>query len=617
MQDVHRMPSGISTANGQLSWNQQDAGAKRFCRQAASAGRPCSSRLPVRRYLPVSSEGVMYFYSHQADNWKDTSKNIENHEFPPKYMREGFLAELELSPGDLFSTHDELELEGGPSPSYWQYRHQKSTSAPEKGELQCLQDYFQEYPEKLKHLQQAPVLVPWSGYFSQRNSPWLSSVITQLFLSLKKDQEGFVAVIRDDQGAGKSTAGQWQSINREVEQWKCQKPLHCELFGQHENLDQASPQQDMHICGYPGSGQTARGILSVEEFGHILSRVVAPPLTRKNLIQQLVKNQANLDDCSTDELMQAFLGRIYDPDEKITRAWTLYQGDSGSQTDLIALKGSLRHLCREQLIDRASYSEHQIPRMNNGNSFDDAWLVDTINQRISNIDDVLKCITAYQKRTVARHCVDPKDGRLEVTAVSLKNLRKFRQFLNQCPPKEFSSGVRKCPVSTPCNVIEARSVYSNSVPRGVFYISTGDNTLQKGVAELIMESPITARELCNIGQNADISTQVALEKYLQFSMNCIHYRPMYLGMRTSEFTAAFSRSETHSALMTMINHVCDYALMHPLLTITPIPVPVPDDSRGNGDPHCLNEYVLPIKRSFSFIPDVGIQAIVSQSSTLF
>ncbi len=564
---------------------------------------PCQ----VERYFPLSSCGRFNFYTHRAANLQDQSFNTEDHTFPKKYMPEGVLAQLNLKQENLFSIHDELELEGGDSSSFWQYFQQHSATMPEHNELECLLHYFRDYPDKLKRLQQAPVLAPWDGYFSQRNSPWLYSVITQLFLLLKENEDGYIAVIHDEtSGNGRTIIGGRQlnpeeQAQRPMEQWAPRpfrhkatpaKPLRTMLDEALAN-HKASP-----------DSQQKPVILSDSQLGQILSRISAPSLTRKKLVDDLVKLQSDVDQFSTDDLRNAFFSPSSDPQERLYRAWTLYKGGATACTDLIALKSSLLYLVRERLDDPI------LKQSNNNGQCYDSWLVNTINHRIHGIDDVLDCIAAFRGTLVGHRCLDLGDERVKVTAVSLANFRKFVSFLKESP-LSFRSYAGSAPTPVPCDFIACKPLDSEDTARGVFYISTGNDCLAKGVEEVVRESPITARELCNIGQNGDISTRESLDCYLQFSANCIYGRPAYLGVNQIEFTALFSRSEVHQSLMTMISQVCGYDLMHPLLSIKPVPVVAPAIEGAMQDSEDV--HWLPIKRSFRFLSDNGVKAIAQQT----
>lgn len=577
------------------------------------ARRTSSGRLParlepsqIRRYLPTTSCGGGFdFYTHIAANLQDQSQSSEPNPYPLFKTSKGFLVELSLRPGNIFSIHDELEREGDCTVTFWEYLQQQRAATGQKSELDCLQSYFQDYPQKLERLRKAPVLVPWGGYFSQYNSPWLSGVITQLFMLLKQDDDGFIAVIRDLF----PPAGQRQELDSELEEWQAQKE---KISGcGHRFRPPGWVQSQLQKLFPDGSKkgicepQSPSNMLSYWQLGRILSLVIAPPLTRKSVISQLVSGQADPDHFSTSDLMDAFLT---DSRELLARSWTLYRSDCSARTDLVALKGSLHYLCLQQVCK--STRSHSPSRT----GFDEARLVNAINCRIGSIDDVLDCVAQYRQRDCKQWCVDPDDWQdLEVTAVSLTQLGEYISHLRR-PKQPFLSGVNCAPMAAPSATIADKPLNSVDPARGVFYIATGDGVLEKGVEEVIRESPVTARELCNIGRSEDISTATELDRYIQFTANCMRFRPMYLGMKAIEFTASFSRSETHASLATAISQTCGYDLMHPLLTITPVPFYQMTEAVNLSDFELSdvprqNIFWLPVKRSFQFLSDRGVKAI--------
>lgn len=577
------------------------------------ARRTSSGRLParlepsqIRRYLPTTSCGGGFdFYSHIPANLQDQSKRSEPNPYPLFKTSKGFLVELSLRPGNIFSIHDELEREGDCTVTFWQYLRQQRAATGQKSALDCLQSYFQDYPQKLERLREAPVLVPWGGYFSQHNSPWLSGVITQLFMLLKQGDDGFIAVIRD------LFPPVGQELESELEEWQAQKEkisgcglrFHPPGWVQSQLRKLFPDNPKKAIC----EPQSPSNMLSYWQLGRILSLVIAPPLTRKSVISQLVSGQADPDHYSTSDLMDAFLT---DSRELLARSWTLYRSHCSASTDLVALKGSLHYLCLQQVCKSTRKWSHSPSRT----GFDEARLVNAINCRIGSIDDVLDCMAQYQQRDCKRWCVDPDDWQdLEVTAVSLTQLGEYISHLRR-PKQPFLSGVNCAPKATPSATIADKPLNSADPARGVFYIATGDGALEKGVEEVIRESPVTARELCNIGRNEDISTATELDRYIQFTANCMRFRPMYLGMKAIEFTASFSHSETHASLVTAISQTCGYDLMHPLLTITPVPYYQVTDAVKLSDFELSdvpgqNIFWLPVKRSFQFLSDRGLKAI--------
>ena len=586
--------------------------------------RMLSGRLPVRlqpsqvrRYLPTTSRvvGTFDFYTHDPTDLLDQNLGCEPNPLPFFTASQGFLAELSLKPNNVFSIHDELEREGDATVTFWEYVQRQSSGTSQKSELDCLRCYFQDYPEKLERLRLAPVLVPWGGYFSQRNSPWLCSVITQLFMLLKPNDDGFIAVIRDWCFLTGACAGQWQELENELREWQDDKNevsgryLKFQTRGwvcrQLQHLFPDSPSEES--CGPQAP---PANMLSYWQLGRILSLVIAPPLTRKNLIEQLVRGQADPDRFSTSALMDAFLT---EPKELLARSWTLLKNDYSAKTDLITLKGSLHHLCLQLVRDITC----RWPHKHGFGKFDETRLVNAINQRIGSIDDVLDCIAQYRHHAFGRWCVDPKAPEaVEVTALCLTQLRKYLSRLQQ-PVKPFSSGVNCAPMATPCAAIADKPLDCADPARGIFYIATGDEVLEKSLEEVVRQSPVTARELCNMGQSADISTPEELDGYLQYIANCMHFRPMYLGMKTIEFTASFSRSETHAAMLTAVSQALGYDLMHPLLTKTSVPIYLLTDADRLRDFQLSDVpdedvFWLPIGRSFRFVSDSGVKAIAQQ-----
>ena len=621
---MHGAPVSSPSASAQLPL------ADRPSRQelVSNGQRTSSGRLPVqlqpsqvRRYLPTTSRvGTFDFYTHDPTDLQDQSLGCEPNPLPFFSASQGFLAELSLKPSNVFSIHDELEREGDSTVTFWEYVQRQSastsqTSTSQKSELECLQSYFHDYPEKLERLRLAQVLVPWGGYFSQRNSPWLCSVITQLFMLLKPNDDGFIAVIRDWCFLTGACAGQWRELENELQEWQ---EVKNEVSGRYLKF-----QTRGWVCRqlqnlFPDSLSGERcdpqappaNMLSYWQLGRIFSLVIAPPLTRKNLIEQLVRGQADPDRVSTNALMDAFLT---EPKELLARSWTLLKNDYSAKTDLITLKGSLHHLCLQLVRDITCRWSHD----RGFGKFDETCLVNAINERIGSIDDVLDCIAQYRQHAFGRWCVDPNGPEVvEVTAVCLTQLRKHLSHLKQ-PVKPFSSGVNCVPMATPCAAIADKPLNSADPARGIFYIATGDEVLEKSLEEMILQSSVTARELCNMGQSADISTPRELDSYLQYIANCIHFRPMYLGMKTIEFTACFSRSETHAAILTAVSQTLGYDLMHPLLTITPVPIYLLTDADRLRDFQLSDVpdedvFWLPIKRSFHFVSDRGIKAIAQQ-----
>ena len=583
--------------------------------------RMSSGRLPVRlqpaqvrRYLPTTSRvGTFDFYTHDPTDLQDQSLGCEPNPLPFFSASQGFLAELSLKPDNVFSIHDELEREGDSTLTFWEYVQRQSSDTSQKSELDCLQCYFQDYPEKLERLRLAPVLVPWEGYFSQRNSPWLYSVITQLFMLLKPDDDGFIAIIRDWGSLTGACAGQWRELDNELHHWQEDKNeasgryLKFQTWGwvcrQLQHLFPDSPPEE-------DCDPQAANMLSYWQLGRIFSLVIAPPLTRKNLIKQLVRGQADPDCFSTSALMDALLT---EPTELLARSWTLLNNDCSANTDLITLKGSLHHLCLKLVHDITC----RWPYNYGVGKFDETRLVNAINRRIGSIDDVLDCIAQYRHHAFGRWCVDPKEPEaVEVTALRLSQLRKHLSQLQQ-PVKPFSSGVNCAPVAIPCAAIADKPLDCADPARGIFYLATGDEVLEKSLEEMIRQSPVTARELCNMGQNADISTAKELDSYLRYIANCIRFRPMYLGMKTIEFTASFSRSETHAALLTAVSQTLGCDLMHPLLTKTPVPIYLLRDVGRLRDLQLSDVpdediFWLPIGRRFHFVSDRGVKAIAQQ-----
>lgn len=451
-----------------------------------------------------------------------------------------------------------------------------------------LQDYFREYPDKLANLKHASVLAPWSGYYSQRNSPWLSSVVTQLFLLLKKDEEAFIAVIPDK-----------SSSERNVQ------PMDSQCS--------ADILQTTESAAATHSNQYSHDLLSDQEFGRILSRIIEPPLTRKHLIAQLMGKLGPVDQYSTHQLVEAFMGSVPNPDERIFKSWMLFKGDCSRNTDLITLKSSLSLLCQEQINDSTCRSEHGIgtatAQANN------IRLNNTISRRIQGIDYVLQCLASFRSEPIEKTCVDYHSGeKVKVTAVSSKHLK---EYIGAFQPRCFKATQTPKPVTEPCNSLKHDRAFADDSARGVFYISTGNNRLEKGVEEVIRESPVTARELCNIGQNANISSQSELDAYMQFTTNCVYYRPTYLGLESPGFTASYSRSETHSALISMINQLSDREVIHPVLAISTVSVSttsravIPDHElqERQGEDLCW----LPVKRSFRFLSDRGVKAMATDT----
>ena len=574
-----------------------------------------SGRLParlepsqIRRYLPTTSCGGGFdFYTHIPANLQDQSQRSEPNPYPLFKMSKGFLVELSLRPGNIFSIHDELEREGDSTVTFWEYLQRQKVATGQKSALGCLQSYFQDYPQKLERLRKAPVLVPWGGYFSQHNSPWLSGVITQLFMLLKQDDDGFIALIRDLF----PPAGQQRELESELKEWQAQKE---KISGRGQRFRPPGWVQSQLQKLFPDDpkkgiceSQSPSNMLSYWQLGRILSLVIAPPLTRKSVVSQLVRGQADPDHFSTSDLMDAFLT---DSRELLARSWTLYSSDCSARTDLVALKGSLHYLCLQQVGKSTRKWSHSLSRT----GFDEASLVNAINCRIGSIDDVLDCMAHYQQHACRQWCVDPDNSQdLEVTAVSLTQLGEYISHLRR-PKQPFLSGVDCAPMAAPSATIADKRLNSADPARGVFYIATGDAVLEKGVEELVRESPVTARELCNIGRSADISTATELDRYIQYAANCMRFRPMYLGMKAIEFTASFSRSETHASLVTAISQTCGYDLMHPLLTITPVPFYQVTDAVNLNDFELSdvpgqNIFWLPVKRSFQFLSDRGVKAI--------
>lgn len=611
---MHGAPVSSPPANAPLPLAESARQEPLTTGQRISSGRLPARLEPhqIRRYLPTASgNGSFNFYTHDPTNLQDQRQRKEANPYPLFTKLQGFLAELSLRPENIFSIHDELEKEGDSSVPFWEYLQRQTAATAQKSQLECLQSYFQDYPEKLERLRQAPVLVPWGGYFSQRNSPWLSGVITQLFMLLKQDDDGFIAVIRDYRFPDGACAGQWQELEDALKKWQAQKIKlsgYCDKLrppgwvqSQLQKLFPDDPEKGIHEPQGPSN------MLSYWQLGRILSLVIAPPLTRKSVISQLVRGQADPDRFSTSDLMNAFLT---DSRELLARSWTLFKSDSSARIDLIALKGSLLHLCLQQVHDTTCRRSHSLSRT----GFDEARLVNAINYRIGSIDDVLDCIAQYRQYTGGQWCVDPDDPQdQEMTAVSLTRLREYMSHLKR-PKKPFLSGVNCAPMAVPSATIADKPLDSTDPPRGVFYVSTGDEVLEKGVEEVVRESPVTARELCNIGESADISTAKKLDSYIQYTSNCIRFRPMYLGMKSIEFTASFSRSETHASLVTAVSQTCGYDLMHPLLTITPVPVYLVTDAVSLSDFQLSDVpdqdiFWLPIKRSFQFVSDRGVKAI--------
>ena len=587
-----------------------------------SGQRTSSGRLParlqpsqVRRYLPTTSRvvGSFDFYTHNPADLQDQSLGCEPNPVPFFSASKGFLAELSLKPNNVFSIHDELEREDDTTVTFWEYVQRQSSGSAQKSELDCLQCYFQDYPEKLERLRLAPVLVPWEGYFSQRNSPWLCAVITQLFMLLKPNDDGFIAVIRDWSCLTGACGGQWRELEHELLGWQDDKNEASGRYLKFQTQGWVGRQlQHLFPDALPGENcdPQAANMLSYWQLGRIFSLVIAPPLTRKSLIEQLVRGQADPGRCSTSALMDAFLT---EPKELLARSWTLLQDDCSGKTDLIALKNSLHHLCLQLVRDITCGWSHR----HGFGKFDGTRLVNAINQRIGSIDDVLDCIAQYRHQALGRWCVEPNEPEaVEVTALCLSQLKKHLSHLQQ-PVKPFSSGVNCAPMATPCAAIADKPLNSTDPARGIFYLATGDEFLEKSLEEVIQQSPVTARELCNLGQDADISTAKELDSYLQYIANCIHFRPMYLGMKTIEFTAFFSRSETHAALLTAVSQTLGYDLMHPLLTKTSVPIYLlPDADRLRdlqlSDVPDEDIFWLPIGRRFHFVSDRGVKAIAQQ-----
>lgn len=540
------------------------------------------------RYLPFTPSGRFNFYTHRAADLQSTSLNREPHHFAGAQMSKGFLAEISPDPDQIFSIHDQLELENGSTPTFWEYLQNNAENNPEKNELDYLQDYFREYPDKLVNLKHASVLAPWSGYYSQRNSPWLSSVVTQLFLLLKKDEEAFIAVIPHKSASGRNAQPMASQCSADI------LPTPESAAAAHSN-------------------QYSQDLLSDREFGQILSRVIAPPLTRKHLIAQLMGKLGPVDQYSTHQLVETFMGSVPDPDEKLFKSWMLFKGNCSKNTDLITLKSSLYLLCQEQINDSTCRSEHGIgtetAQANN------IRLNNTINHRIQGIDDVLQCLASFRSEPIEKTCTDYHSGKkIKVTAVSSKHLKKY---IGTLQPRCFKATRTPRPVTEPYNSLKHDRAFADDSARGIFYISTGNEQLEKGVEEVIRESPITAKELCNIGGNADISSQPNLDRYLQFTTNSVYYRPAYLGLKPPGFTASYSRSETLSALMSMINQLSGRTIIHPVLTISTVPVSttrrtvIPDHELQESQAEGL--CWLPVKRSFRFLSDRGVKAMATDT----
>ena len=609
---MHSAPVSSAPASAQLPLADQEL--------VGSGQRTSSGRLPallqpsqVRRYLPTTSRfvGPFDFYTHNPVDLQDQSLNCEPNPVPFFSASQGFLAELSLKPNNVFSIHDELEREDDATVTFWDYVQRQSSGTSQKSELDCLQCYFQDYPEKLERLRLAPVLVPWEGYFSQRNSPWLYSVITQLFMLLTPNDDGFIAVIRDWSCLTGACAGQWRELEHELRKWQDDKNEASGRYLKFHTQGWVSRQlQHLFPDSAPEESCEPANMLSYWQLGRIFSLVIAPPLTRKNLIEQLVRGQADPARFSTSALMDAFLT---EPKELLARSWTLLQDDCSGNTDLIALKNSLHHLCLQLVRDITCRWSHK----HGFGKFDETRLVNAINQRIGSIDDVLDCIAQYRHQAFGRWCVEPNAPEaVEVTALCLTRLKKHLSHLQQ-PVKPFSSGVNCAPMATPCAAIADKPLDSTDPARGIFYLATGDEFLAKSLEEVIRQSPVTARELCNLGQDADISTAKELDSYLQYIANCIHFRPMYLGMKTIEFTAFFSRSETHAALLTAVSQTLGSDLMHPLLTIKPVPIYLLSNADRLRDLQLSDVpdedvFWLPIRRSFHFFADRGVKAIAQQ-----
>ena len=607
---MHGAPVSSLSANPQSPLTERAGQAPLTVARRSSSGRVPARLKPsqIRRFLPTASCGGGFdFYTHIPANLQDQSQHSEPNPYPLFKTSKGFLVELSLRPGNIFSIHDELEREGDSTVTFWEYLQRHRAATGQKSELDCLQSYFQDYPQKLERLRKAPVLVPWGGYFSQHNSPWLSGVITQLFMLLKQDDDGFIAVISDLFPPG----GQWRELESELKEWQAQKEKISGCGQRFRPPGWVQSQLQKLFPDDPKKGisepQSRSNMLSYWQLGRILSLVIAPPLTRKSLISQLVRGQADPDHYSTSDLMDAFLT---DSRELLARSWTLFRSGCSAGTDLVALKGSLHYLCLQQVRKSIRKRSHSLSRT----GFDEARLVNAINCRIGSIDDVLNCMAHYQQHACRQWCVDPDDWQdLEVTAVSLIQLREYISRLKR-PKKPFLSGVNYAPMAAPSATIADKPLDSADPARGVFYIATGDTVLEKGVEELVRESPVTARELCNIGRSADISTATEVDRYIQYTANCIRFRPMYHGMKTIEFTASFSRSETHASLVTAISQTCGYDLMHPLLNITSVPFYLVTDAVNLSDFELSdvpgqNIFWLPVKRRFQFLSDRGVKAI--------